>query len=86
MFDSFRAGTYLRPILELYYNNTIFAHVVFRFIWKRVNLAKSESTIEWDVTENTQPGIYRIHHYGFYKYIFGGVYAYEGVSNKFEVS
>lgn len=43
----------------------------------------NEATIVWDVGYNVKPGVYRIHHYGHYK--FGGVFPYEGLSNNFQV-
>lgn len=42
-------------------------------------------TIIWDVPNDVEPGTYRIKHNGCYRYILGGIYPYQGVSNKFEV-
>lgn len=56
-----------------------------RFIWKRTSLASSEAIIEWTVGSNTVPGTYRIRHFGYYKYVFGGIFAYEGITNDFQV-
>ncbi|MDK0841601.1 neutral/alkaline non-lysosomal ceramidase C-terminal domain-containing protein, partial [Clostridium perfringens] len=37
-----------------------------RFIWKKTCLLKgtSEVTLEWDITENVEPGTYRMRHFG----------------------
>lgn len=61
--------------------------LIFRFIWTRGSKlsASSEVTIEWDVGTNVQPGEYRIRHFGYYKYILGGIYPYDGVTNTFKV-
>lgn len=54
----------------------------FRYIWEWM-VFHNEATIVWDVGYNVKPGVYRIHHYGHYK--FGGVFPYEGLSNNFQV-
>ncbi|XP_046405501.1 neutral ceramidase [Ischnura elegans] len=58
-----------------------------KFIWERTAflLGCSEATVEWEVGERDPPGRYRIRHFGSYKYIFGGIYAYDGTSRTFEV-
>lgn len=58
-----------------------------RFIWKRTHLVKGSSEVEiiWSINNDTEPGIYRIRHFGDYKYIFGGIYSYEGKTEEFEV-
>ncbi|XP_071438789.1 neutral ceramidase [Hetaerina americana] len=58
-----------------------------KFIWMRTSflLGCSEATVEWAVAERDAPGHYRIRHFGNYKYILGGIYGYEGVSNTFQV-
>lgn len=60
----------------------------FRFEWERVNvlLGFSEVHISWEIGEDTEPGIYRIKHFGHYKYILGGVFPYEGTTRHFTVS
>ncbi|XP_044727443.1 neutral ceramidase isoform X2 [Chrysoperla carnea] len=58
-----------------------------RFIWRRKNalLGTSEAEIQWTIGPNVKPGIYRIRHFGYYKYIQGGIFDYEGLSDNFEV-
>lgn len=58
-----------------------------KFIWTRGSKlsASSEVTIEWDVGTQVEPGEYRIRHFGYYKYILGGIYPYDGVTNTFKV-
>lgn len=60
---------------------------IFRFVWKRTSfvLGTSESIISWTIPEDVEPGEYRIRHNGNYRYILGGIYPYQGVSNLFEV-
>lgn len=57
----------------------------FRFIWHRTSFLKGGSQVEiqWKVNNNT--GTYRIGHFGFYKYIFGGIFPYKGYTNNFTV-
>lgn len=59
----------------------------FRFIWRRTLAVKGSSEVEviWSVGENVDPGTYRIRHFGDYKYIFGGIYPYEGSTKEFQV-
>ncbi|XP_063536050.1 neutral ceramidase [Cydia strobilella] len=58
-----------------------------KYIWHRNNkvLGTSHSEVLWHVPDGTPPGTYRLHHYGSYKYILGGIYPYHGFSNSFEV-
>ncbi|XP_019871474.2 neutral ceramidase isoform X2 [Aethina tumida] len=58
-----------------------------RFYWTRTNVlfGFSEVEVQWTIKENVEPGTYRIRHFGNYKYIFGGVYPYEGQTKKFTV-
>ncbi|XP_018564239.1 neutral ceramidase isoform X2 [Anoplophora glabripennis] len=58
-----------------------------RFTWKRLSFIKgsSEVKIRWDIRDHVQPGTYRIRHFGHYKFILGGIYAYEGATNTFRV-
>lgn len=58
-----------------------------KFIWTRVSMVLGRSEIEfiWDIPANTPKGQYRIRHKGVYRYIFGGVYPYQGSSNSFLV-
>ncbi|RVE54727.1 hypothetical protein evm_000494 [Chilo suppressalis] len=59
-----------------------------KYIWKRNSkiLGTSEAEVEWEIPEGTPPGTYRLHHYGNYKYILGGIYPYHGFSDSFEVT
>ncbi|KAL1506814.1 hypothetical protein ABEB36_006106 [Hypothenemus hampei] len=58
-----------------------------RFRWTRTGLIKgaSEAEIQWVVRDKVEPGTYRIRHFGNYKYILGGIYAYSGTSDSFTV-
>ncbi|XP_069668622.1 neutral ceramidase isoform X2 [Periplaneta americana] len=58
-----------------------------RFHWIRVSpiLGTSEALIEWTVGPDVVPGNYRIRHYGSYKYIFGGIFPYQGTTKIFKV-
>lgn len=59
-----------------------------KFKWTRVSMILGRSLIEfyWTIPEQTQSGEYRIKHQGFYKYIFGGVYPYEGNTKNFTIA
>ncbi|CAG9785826.1 unnamed protein product [Diatraea saccharalis] len=59
-----------------------------KYVWKRNSkiLGTSEAEVEWEIPEGTTPGTYRIHHYGNYKYILGGIYPYHGFTDSFEVT
>lgn len=59
-----------------------------RYIWHRINkiLGTSHAEIEWEIPEGTPPGDYRLHHFGNYKYILGGIYPYHGFSDTFKVT
>ncbi|XP_033216414.1 neutral ceramidase isoform X2 [Belonocnema kinseyi] len=58
-----------------------------KFIWSRTSsiLGSSKVTIIWTIPEVVEPGEYRIRHNGNYRYIFGGIYSYQGVTNHFQV-
>ncbi|XP_049868295.1 neutral ceramidase isoform X1 [Pectinophora gossypiella] len=58
-----------------------------KFIWRRDSkiLGTSYADIEWEIPLGTPRGTYRIHHYGNYKYILGGIYHYHGFSRPFDV-
>lgn len=59
-----------------------------KFIWTRVSMILGRSEIEfiWEIPANTPKGQYRIRHKGVYRYIFGGVYPYQGSTNYFVVA
>ena len=53
--------------------------------WERDFVANSKITITWVIPVNTEPGEYRICHYGNSKDILGNVSPYQGVSGTFTV-
>ncbi|XP_024944699.1 neutral ceramidase isoform X3 [Cephus cinctus] len=57
------------------------------FVWERTSvvLGSSDVLISWKVPDDVEPGHYRIRHNGHYRYILGGVYPYQGVTNQFQV-
>ncbi|XP_068632351.1 neutral ceramidase [Battus philenor] len=59
-----------------------------KYIWQRNSkiLGTSHAEVEWEIPSSTTPGTYRLHHYGNYKYILGGIYPYHGFSDSFEVT
>ncbi|XP_044261927.1 neutral ceramidase-like [Tribolium madens] len=58
-----------------------------KFIWTRTStlIGGSEATIEWEIPYDATSGLYRIHHFGYFQHIFGGVHPYSGVTNTFQV-
>ncbi|XP_011498417.1 PREDICTED: neutral ceramidase [Ceratosolen solmsi marchali] len=58
-----------------------------KFIWERTSiiLGSSQVIIKWEIPETVLPGEYRIRHNGYYRYILGGVYPYQGVTGTFHV-
>lgn len=56
-----------------------------KFAWKRVGLSESHATITWEIPQWTEPGQYRIRHFGYHKNIIGQVSPYEGSSKEFTV-
>ncbi|KPI92967.1 Neutral ceramidase [Papilio xuthus] len=59
-----------------------------KYIWRRNSkiLGTSHAEIEWEIPAGTPAGTYRLHHFGNYKYILGGIYPYSGFSDSFEVT
>ena len=59
-----------------------------KFRWQRWMFLTplSESTVEWAIPQQAQPGTYRIMHQGLAKRLFGGLKQYSGVTRSFEVS
>ncbi|MCZ6702375.1 MAG: neutral/alkaline non-lysosomal ceramidase N-terminal domain-containing protein, partial [Ignavibacteria bacterium] len=53
--------------------------------WNRDFVANSKITITWNIPENTEPGEYRICHYGNSKNLSGEISSYEGKSRTFNV-
>jgi neutral ceramidase len=58
-----------------------------KFKWTRVSmiLGRSEIEFSWEIPQNAEPGNYRIRHTGFYRYILGGIYPYQGSTEIFQV-
>uniref|UniRef100_A0A6P7F557 Neutral ceramidase n=1 Tax=Diabrotica virgifera virgifera TaxID=50390 RepID=A0A6P7F557_DIAVI len=58
-----------------------------KFIWSRPDplTPTSQAEIRWEIPDDTQPGSYQIQHFGNYKTLFSGIYAYSGVSRIFSV-
>ncbi|PZC71311.1 hypothetical protein B5X24_HaOG213662 [Helicoverpa armigera] len=59
-----------------------------KFTWIRDSkvMGTSRAEIEWEIPVGTPKGVYRIHHFGNYKYVLGGIYPYHGFTDSFEVS
>ncbi|EFC45983.1 predicted protein [Naegleria gruberi] len=58
-----------------------------RWHWRRQWLSESIFTIIWSIGETfkVEPGIYRIHHFGYYKDLEQSVFPYDGTSSPFKV-
>ncbi|XP_058064206.1 neutral ceramidase [Anopheles bellator] len=58
-----------------------------RFRWERTSTILGFSDIEfyWTIGPNVEAGTYRIQHFGYYRYILGGIYQYIGTTNPFTV-
>lgn len=58
-----------------------------KFFWHRTNtlFGESQATILWDIPNGTQPGIYRIRHFGAAKSLLQQIKPYFGTSNEFQV-
>lgn len=59
-----------------------------KYTWIRDSkvMGTSRAEIEWEIPVGTPKGTYRIHHFGNYKYVLGGIYPYHGFTDSFEVS
>lgn len=59
-----------------------------KYTWIRDSkvMGTSRAEIEWEIPVETPKGTYRIHHFGNYKYVLGGIYPYHGFTDSFEVS
>lgn len=58
------------------------------FKWTRTSSILGRSTIEfiWEIPEDEiSSGIYRVRHKGYYRYIFGGIYPYQGSTEHFTI-
>jgi neutral ceramidase len=60
-------------------------HLVYR--WNRTStlLGTSEVTIEWEIEDGVDDGVYRVHYYGDAKSLGGSIAAFEGVGPEFTV-
>lgn len=74
----------MSQILQVHTDNDIST----KFFWKRPSMLSPESTatIQWNIPEGTQPGQYRLRHFGDYKHILGGTEPFSGASRSFEVT
>lgn len=72
----------------LYLGNILIFITHFRFIWVRDSKFRGTShvNLEWEIPVGTPPGTYRLHHYGNYKYVLGGIYPYHGFTDSFKVT
>lgn len=59
-----------------------------RFVWTRTStiLGHSQLEVSWEIPRNTEPGLYRLRHFGAAKHIIGGIKSYVGTTNVFDVS
>ncbi len=53
--------------------------------WKRDFIANSKITVTWNIPVGTEPGEYRLHHFGDAKDFTGRITHYEGISSPFRV-
>uniref|UniRef100_A0A182I907 Neutral ceramidase n=1 Tax=Anopheles arabiensis TaxID=7173 RepID=A0A182I907_ANOAR len=58
-----------------------------KFKWHRRStlFAYSDIELEWEVPEQVDPGTYRIQHFGYWRYILGGIFPYNGTTRNFTV-
>jgi neutral ceramidase len=58
-----------------------------KFRWTSVSMLLGRSEIEffWDIPSEMSEGEYRIRHNGYFKYIFGGIYPYQGSTEHFRI-
>uniref|UniRef100_A0A7S0RPR3 Neutral ceramidase n=1 Tax=Chlamydomonas leiostraca TaxID=1034604 RepID=A0A7S0RPR3_9CHLO len=58
-----------------------------RFVWGRPHALSplSSATVRWDIPADTQPGNYRLVHYGDRKLVTGGTAPFNGTSSPFQV-
>jgi len=59
-----------------------------KFFWKRIyniELGESSAAIQWDIPKLTQPGIFRIGHFGNKKNLFGVITPFSVHSSEFKV-
>ncbi|XP_058058756.1 neutral ceramidase-like [Anopheles bellator] len=58
-----------------------------KFKWYRRStlFAYSDIELEWEITDVVDPGTYRIQHFGYWRYILGGTFPYNGTTRNFYV-
>lgn len=58
-----------------------------KFKWTRTSTIMGRSEIEffWEIPNGARKGEYRVRHKGYYRYILGGLYAYQGSTEHFTV-
>ncbi|XP_053680554.1 neutral ceramidase-like [Anopheles nili] len=58
-----------------------------RFKWHRRStlFAYSDIELEWEIADWIEPGTYRIQHFGYWRYILGGTFPYNGTTRNFSV-
>ncbi|XP_053697555.1 neutral ceramidase-like [Sabethes cyaneus] len=57
----------------------------FKWIRKSTLFAYSDVEVEWETGQETEPGTYRIQHFGYWRYILGGTYPYNGTTRNFSI-
>ncbi|XP_055586437.1 neutral ceramidase-like [Uranotaenia lowii] len=57
----------------------------FRWIRKSTLVAYSDVEFEWETGPETEEGTYRIQHFGYWRYILGGTYPYNGTTRNFSI-
>lgn len=66
----------------------IIVYFVFnRFIWRRTSFLRGHSSLDiyWNIPQKTQPGTYRIRHFGTSMNIFGRYRSFVGTSRSFAI-
>merc|ERR1739838_1235592 len=81
-----RDNKYLSPSWEVVHTDTDWST---KFVWRRdrnrlTAPASSETTVYWKIPKDTEPGIYRIRHFGHYKY-YRTIYPMQGKSRVFRI-
>lgn len=57
----------------------------FKWIRKSTLFAYSDIEFEWQTGPETDGGVYRIQHFGYWRYILGGTYPYNGTTRNFSI-
>lgn len=58
-----------------------------KFVWTRMSMILGRSVIQfyWEIPDRAEKGEYRIRHKGYYRFILGGIYPYQGSTEHFFV-